>query len=263
MSANPSNQFWKRAKLQGRVIWALTMREVITRFGREGLGAIWLLAEPAMFIVGVMIIFSHIETFNQFSVAEYLAISYPTLLFWRNGTGRVAKALEINRALLHHSPVRPIDIIYSRILLEFSGSAAAFFTLFMIFIFLGVCHFPADPLLMELGLFLVIWFSFAFVLLMTALSELSETIDKLSHIILYLMLPFSGVFIPLYAIPETYRTALGYFPLIDAVECFHAGYYGPLMRTYYSLPYTIITLLAFTLFGYALTNISIRRVQLT
>lgn len=254
--------FWHQLRIQRRVIWALTMRETITRFGREGLGTIWLVAEPAMFIVGVMVIFSHIESHATYSIAEYLAVSYPTLLFWRNGTNRVTKAIEINRALLHHQPIRPMDIIYSRILLEFSGSAGAFFILYLVFVQLGICHWPADTLTMALGYILVIWFSFAFVLIMAALSELSETIERVSHIILYLMLPFSGVFIPLYAVPEKFRQILLYFPLVDAVESFHSGYYGSRMPTYYNLGYSMFVMLAMTLFGYALTNIAIRRVQL-
>lgn len=254
--------FWDQLRIQRRVIWALTMRETITRFGREGLGTIWLVAEPAMFIVGVMVIFSHIESHATYSIAEYLAVSYPTLLFWRNGTGRVTKAIEINRALLHHQPIRPIDIIYSRILLEFSGSAAAFFVLYLVFVQLGICHWPADVLTMALGYLLIIWFSFAFVLIMAALAELSETIERVSHIILYLMLPFSGVFIPLYAVPEQFREILLYFPLVDAVEYFHNGYFGSAMPTYFHLAYSIFVILAMTLFGLALTNIAIRRVQL-
>lgn len=254
--------FWQQAKLQGRVIWALTMRETITRFGREGLGAIWMVAEPAMFIVGVMTIFSQIEGQATYSIAEYLAVSYPTLLFWRNGTNRVTKALEINRALLHHQPIRPIDILYSRILLEFSGAAGAFLILYLILIQLGICHWPADTLRMALGYSLIIWFSLSFVLIMAALAELSETVERISHIILYLMIPFSGVFIPLYAIPERFREMLLYFPLVDAVEYFHAGYYGARMPTYYHLGYTMFLTLAMTLFGYAITNIAIRRVQL-
>ena len=252
---------WDQLRIQRRVIWALTMRETITRFGREGLGSIWLLAEPAMFIVGVMVIFSQMESHATYSIAEYLAVSYPTLLFWRNGTGRVTKAIEINRSLLHHQPIRPMDIIYSRILLEFSGSAGAFFVLYLIFIQLGICTWPADTLTMALGYSLVIWFSFAFVLIMAALAELSETIERVSHIILYLMLPFSGVFLPLYTIPEKFRTILLYFPLVDAVEYFHSGYYGDRLPTYYNLGYSIFVILAMTLFGFGLTNIAIRRVQ--
>ena len=260
VDTNPG--FWHQLRIQRRVIWALTMRETITRFGREGLGAIWMVAEPSMFIVGVMTIFSHIESNASYSIAEYLAVSYPTLLFWRNGTNRVTKALEINRALLHHTPIRPIDIIYSRILLEFSGAACSFFILFFVFVQLGICHWPADLLTMALGYLMVIWFSFAFVLIMAALAELSETIERISHIALYLMLPVSGVFIPLYAVPSSFRDALLYFPLIDAVEYFHSGYYGTRMPTYYHLAYTNSLILAMTLFGYALTNIALRRVQL-
>ena len=262
MTVESRNTFWQQATIQARVIWALTMREAITRFGREGLGTIWLFIEPAMFIVGVMTIFSHIEQSTTYSIAEYLAVSYPTLLFWRNGTSRVVKALEINRALLHHQPIRPIDIIYSRILLEFSGAITAFTMLYFVFIALGICQPPTDLLQMALGYMLVIWFSFTFVLIMAALSELSETIDRLSHIIIYLMLPFSGVFIPLYAIPPAYRHLLLYFPLVDAVEYFHAGYYGARLPTFYNVPYTIATTLGLTLFGLALTKLSIKKTQL-
>ncbi|MBN3804603.1 ABC transporter permease [Paraburkholderia sp. Ac-20336] len=254
--------FLRKARIQGRVIWALTMREVITRFGREGLGVFWLLAEPAMFIVGVMIIFSHIEKKTAFPIAEYLSISYPTLLFWRNGTGRVIKALEVNRALLHHQPIRPIDIIYSRILLEFSGSAGAFFILYMILIQLNICQWPDDIFAMVGGYMLIIWFSFCFVLIMAALSELSESIERVSHIILYLMLPFSGVFIPLATLPSEYREMLLWFPLIDAVEYFRHGYYGMRMATYYNIPYTIFAILGLMLFAYGLTRLSIRKISL-
>lgn len=262
MTVETKLTFSDQFRIQCRVIWALTMREVITRFGREGLGSIWLFVEPAMFIVGVMSIFSHIETMGNYSVAEYLAVSYPTLLFWRNGTNRVIKSIEINRALLHHEPIRPIDIIYARIILEFSSAAFSFFVLYLIFVALRICHWPSDPLAMALGYLLIIWFSFAFVLTMAGLSEMSETIERLSHIILYLMLPFCGVFVPLFTVPQPYREPLLLFPLIDAVEYFHYGYYGSAIPTYFHLPYTIFSLGAFTVFAMALTKIAIRRAQL-
>lgn len=44
--------FWKQLGIQRRVVWALVMREMITRFGREGLGVLWIMAEPAMFVGG-------------------------------------------------------------------------------------------------------------------------------------------------------------------------------------------------------------------
>lgn len=262
MTVSNNTTFLQQLSIQGRVIWALVMREMITRFGREGLGVLWMLAEPAMFVIGVMTIFSQTETNAQYPVAEYLAVSYPTLLFWRNTTNRVIKAIEVNRALLHHKPIRPIDIIYSRIVLEFAGATASFFVLYTVFVIIGICRLPADVLTMILGYFLVIWFSFNFVMIMAALSELSETIERISHIIIYLMLPFSGVFIPTYILPSDAAHLLTYFPLVDAVEYFHHGYYGARMPTIYQLDYTVFMLSFFTLFALAITKIAIRRVQL-
>ncbi|OYV46805.1 MAG: sugar ABC transporter permease [Burkholderiales bacterium 21-58-4] len=263
MTAETDLTFGQQLRIQGRVIWALTMREVITRFGREGIGAFWLLAEPAMFVIGVTLIFSFTESFGTYSVAEYMAVSYPTLLLWRNGTGRVMKCLDVNRALLHHQPIRPIDIIYSRILLEFAGASGSFIVLFVIFIQLGICQWPANLLAMTLGYFLVVAFSFAFVMIMAALAELSETIERISHIITYLMLPFTGVFIPLFLVPQQFRGLLLYFPLIDAVEYFHFGYYGNRLPTFFHIGYTIFSITGMILVSYALVNISVRKVQLS
>lgn len=258
----PKPTLYRALRTQLRIIWALMMREVITRFGREGLGSIWVLLEPAMFVIGVVIIWSNIDSSTTYSPGEYLAVSYPTMLLWRNGTNRVTKALEVNRALLHHQPIRPLDIIYARILLEFSGAIAAFTILFIAFIEIGICHWPADLLRMILGYFLVIWFSGAFALIMAALSELTETIERVSHLILYFMLPFSGVFVPAFAVPERFRDILLYMPLVDAVEYFHAGYYGSRMKTYYHLDYTIVSLLVLSFFAFALARRAVRRVQL-
>jgi capsular polysaccharide transport system permease protein len=250
-------------QIQRRVVWALILRETVTRFGREGLGILWIIAEPALFVVGVMLLWSIFDKgyTNGISAAEFLAVSYPTLLFWRNGTGRVVKGIEVNRSLLHHRPVRPLDIIYARIILEFTSSAAVFFFLLPIFIFIGVCHWPADLFVMAVGYLMVIWFSFAFVMIMAALAELSETVERISHIILYFMLPISGAFIPTYVLPEPYRDDLLYFPLVDCVEIFRHGYFGSRMLTYYHVGYTVFTLLAATLFAYCLTLVSISKLR--
>jgi capsular polysaccharide transport system permease protein len=263
MTAKGKASLWRQFAVQRRVIWALVMREAMTMYGREGLGVLWVIAEPAMFIIGVMVIFSYLDHGykNGVSTAEWFAVSYPTLLFWRNGTGRVVKAIEVNRSLLHHQNIRPIDIIYARIILVFSSGAAAFFTLYPIFTFLGITHLPANWYAFGTGFLLIIWFSFAFVMIMAALAELSETIERTSHIILYLMLPFCGVFFPLYVVPEPYREYLMYFPLIDAVEYFHHGYFGAQMLSYYNIPYTLFAILAMTLFGFTLTELAIKRVK--
>jgi capsular polysaccharide transport system permease protein len=223
---------------------------------------VWFVAEPAMFILGVMIIFTQIKK-NSLAVpyAEFLAISYPTIILWRNTANRLMNTIEVNRALLHHRPIYPLDLYYARILLEFSSGITAFLVIYIICLPLDITHIPDNLLKFLLGYFCIIWFSFGFVLMMAGLSEISDGVEKTSHIILYLMLPFSGIFFPAYIIPEPVREYYIMFPLVGAMEYMHAGYYGYQMQTYYNIYYMIIGNLIFTVFGYIFSLIAVKEIR--
>lgn len=252
-------------KVQSRVIWALILREIITRYGRENIGILWFFVEPLLFIVGIAVLWTYFDsrTVSTGTVAEFAIVSYSTILLWRNTTGRVTKAIDANRPLLHHRLIRPIDFFYSRVALEFASVTASFLLIFLAFLFLDISHYPADLLSMTLGWIMIAWFSFAFVMIMGALSEMNDVIEKISHVILYFMLPISGAFVPAYIVPEPLRDYLLLFPLVDCVEYFHSGYYGDAMKTYYNLEYTIVANLIMTLFGYLLMVKAIRKMEIT
>ena len=44
--------------IQKRVISALLMREILTRYGRHNIGFLWLFAEPMIFTVGVTVLWN-------------------------------------------------------------------------------------------------------------------------------------------------------------------------------------------------------------
>ena len=48
-------------RIQRRVISALMMRELITRFGRENIGFLWIMAEPLLFAVLVGVIWQFMK----------------------------------------------------------------------------------------------------------------------------------------------------------------------------------------------------------
>jgi capsular polysaccharide transport system permease protein len=255
--------FYQGLRTQTRVVRALVMREIITRYGRENIGILWFFAEPLLFILGITLLwtFTGERHISSGTVAEFALVSYPTVLLWRNAVGRVVKAIEVNKPLLHHRPIRPIDFFYARIILEFSSVTATFILLFLAFFVTGISHEPADLLSMLAGWFLVAWFSFGFVMTMAALSEISEVIEKISHVIAYFMLPVCGAFIPTYLVPEPLRDYLLMFPLVHCVEYFRHGYYGEGMKTYYNLDYAISANLFLTFFSMALVNYAIKKVE--
>lgn len=247
---------------QRRVVWALVLREVITRYGRENIGVLWFFAEPLLFIVGITLLWSFAEQrrVSTGTIAEFAIVSYPTVLLWRNAVGRVVKAIEVNKPLLHHRPIRPIDFFYARIILEFSSVTATFMALFGIFFLLGIAKIPADLLTMILGWGCVAWFAFGFVMMMGALSEISEVVEKISHVILYFMLPVCGAFVPTYLVPEPLRDYLLLFPLVHSVEYFRSGYYGSGMETFFNIEYIVASNLFLTFFSMALVKYAIKRV---
>jgi capsular polysaccharide transport system permease protein len=53
--------FWQNLATQSRVVGALLIREVYTRFGREGLGFAWIVAEPLIFAIPVRLVWSAVR----------------------------------------------------------------------------------------------------------------------------------------------------------------------------------------------------------
>ncbi|OSI13639.1 sugar ABC transporter permease, partial [Neisseria dumasiana] len=51
MKALHETTFWESLAIQKRVVGALLMREIITRYGRNNIGFLWLFVEPLLMTV--------------------------------------------------------------------------------------------------------------------------------------------------------------------------------------------------------------------
>lgn len=250
------SDFMQALKINLRVLWALILREMLTRFGRENIGILWLLLEPMMFISGITLLWTLMEPglVGTGSVAEFAVVSYPTVLLWRNSPGRMIKAIEANQSLLHHIYVKAQDFFIARLVLELASATAAFILIFLIYYFIGIMKMPYSILDMIYGWLLIAWFSIGLALIIGGLAEISEIAERLWHVASYFMLPISGAFFPLYIVPEPLRSYLMLSPLVDGVEFLHHGYYGFRMQTYYNLKYAIIVDLVLTFLGLLFIN---------
>src|SRR5439155_3601107 len=104
---------WQLLRTQKRVIGALLLREVQMRYGREGLGAGWLVAEPLAFLFPVLTMWSFIRTRaeNGVPVMELCWTGYlPLMLFCHMG-GLMIRTLSNNAAILYHRVVTPLDML--------------------------------------------------------------------------------------------------------------------------------------------------------
>ncbi|HNL24445.1 MAG TPA: ABC transporter permease, partial [Pseudomonadales bacterium] len=180
--------------IQRRVIGALLLREVITRYGRHGLGTLWLMLEPMLFTLGVTALWSltKLHTVSNIPIIAFAITGYSSVLLWRNATNRCSKAIEPNLSLMYHRNVKVIDLFFSRLLLEIVGACASFAALTAFFIFVGAIQWPQDLGILLAGWLMLSWFSIALGLIVGAFSERSETFERTWHIVTYLLFPLSG-----------------------------------------------------------------------
>jgi capsular polysaccharide transport system permease protein len=259
--------FSQSLKTQFRVIGALLMREILTRFGRHNIGFLWLFAEPALFTVGVTAIWMLTKMLHSSAlpVAAFAITGYSSLLLWRNTVGRSLNAIEPNRSLLFHRQVRVFDLFYARILLEVSGATMSFFVLSIVFstFDFGGMTWPADPLKISIAWFLLAWFAGALALFMGALAHMTELIERIWHVVAYLILPFSGVFYMVDWLPRSVQKIVLFVPIVHGVEMLRDGYFGEAVKTHYEVFYLATCSLVLSLFGLVVLKLVSRRVELS
>lgn len=238
-------------RIQLRVIGALLIREALTRYGRHNIGFLWLFVEPMLFTLGVTMIWNAIGSHKGegVTITEFVLTGYSTILLWRNMPNRAVNALQPNFDLLFHRQVKPLDIYLSRCILEAAGATASFFVLAVIFHSVGLVRAPYDILQVAGGWLLLIWYAFSLSLLVGAISERTEIIEKVWHIVMYLMIPLSGSFFMLQMFPPQIREILLWIPTVSCVEIVRGGYFGPVIKSYYDVDYVVIFNSVVMLFG--------------
>lgn len=256
-------QIFRSLTIQARVVGALLMREVITRFGRHNIGALWLIVEPGLFTLGVTGLWTvaGMHSFSRIPIIAFAITGYSTVLVWRNAANRCSKAIEPNLSLMYHRNVKVVDIFISRVILELVGASGSITLLTVFFCFIGAMTWPEDLLTIIIGWILMCWFAFAMGFIVGSISERSETFERVWHVVTYLMFPLSGAVFMVDWLPKGAQAAITWFPMVHGVEMIRHGYFGSVVRTHEDPFFFALANLSLTLIGLALVRDSERRVQ--
>lgn len=243
--------FWESLMIQKRVIGALLMREILTRYGRHNIGFMWLFAEPMLFTLGVTILWNitNHHTADGISITAFVLTGYSMILLWRNMPARCVGAIGPNASLLFHRQVKPIDVYISRLMLEAMGATISFVILSFVFISLGLVNPPQNILVVLEGWMLLIWYASAISLFVGALSEKTEIIERVWHVVQYLMIPLSGSFFIMESLPQQAREILMYLPTVHCAEIIREGYFGTAYRWHYDYNYLLSANAALLILG--------------
>ncbi len=255
--------FLKSLAIQWRVIRALMMREIITRFGRENLGVLWLVGEPMTFTLGVTTLWkaAGLHHGSPIPIEAFALTGYSSVLMWRNTASRCNSALIQNRNLLYHRNVRVLDVMLTRILLELAGATISFSLLALLFISLGVIAPPIDLFKVVQGWLMQAWFGTALGLTLGAATAYSELVDRIWHPTSYLLFPLSGAAFMVDWLPESTRQYVLWLPMVHGVEYVREGFFGNVVRTHHDLAYMAMANLVLMFFGLALMRGAARQIE--
>lgn len=258
-----STTLTRSLQLQFRVIGALLMREIITRYGRHNIGFLWLFVEPMMFTLGVTTLWtlSGASHGSTLPIAAFALTGYSSVLLWRNMPSRCSGAITPNLSLMYHRQVKVIDIFASRLLLEIAGTTASFITLGIVFTAIGWIKPPEDILKVMFGWSMLAWFGASLGLLIGALSERSEIVEKLWHPASYLLFPLSGAAFMVDWLPSAGQKFVLLLPMVHGVEILREGYFGSAVHAHYDMTYMAIINLCIMLFGLTQERIVSRTVK--
>jgi capsular polysaccharide transport system permease protein len=238
-------------RVQRRVISALMLRELLTRFGRENIGFLWIMAEPLLFagLVGFVWRLMKGPEEHGVSVVAFVATGYIPLTLFRQVLSRSVRVFSVNGSLLYHRQIKITDFIFVRFLVEAIGAMMALVFIAIVLIAIGEFPVPANLGVLMAGFFLYCWFVLALVMVLAPLSEKSDVLEKLIPVTLYIMIPFSGTFTMMSWLTPSVQSVLWWSPFVHAMEMIRYGVFGSGVNAIWDVSVPIAACMIFSLLG--------------
>ncbi len=242
---------------------ALLLREIITRFGRENLGVIWLVGEPMLFTSGIVTLWSMVTLHHgsAIPIVAFAVTGYSSVLLWRNCATHAAGAIAQNKSLLFHRNVRIVDVLLTRIVVEIGGATGSFIVLSLLFIYIGWMPMPDNLLKVLFGWTMLAWFGTSLALLIGAATAFSELVPRLWNPVSYLMFPISGAAFMVDWLPERLQNIVLLLPMVHGVEILREGYFHNAVAAHYNLGYMASCCLILSLSGLYVVHQASRHVD--
>lgn len=238
-------------RIQRQSLLALFVRDLMTRFGREHLGFAWVILEPMVLTVGVLILWSLLKGSYEHGVTivEFVLTGYMLLTLWRHLTSPMSLLFRRNIGLLYHRRISLFDIFYSRVVLEFAGTTAALLVVLSTLLLLGLVGPIADWSLVIAGWLLMGGLATGVGALTLVATERNETVERFIQPIQYLLVPLSGTFFMVSWLPVAAQDLILLNPMVHSYEMLRSGFFGDGVDTHFSAPYLVTWCIILNFFG--------------
>ncbi len=240
------------AATQGRVVHALMLREIKSRFGRQKLGYLWAVLEPAAFVALFTVIFAFArETApSGMPVVPFMVTGIAPFILFRNTMTQTMGAIETNRVLLTFPQVTPIDLVLARALLEIATLTVVFFLLLAGVHAIGYTVEVENPLHVLFALASLALTGFGLGAAFASLVPLFRSVQQIMPIVTGRPLFFiSGLFFTAEMMPEGIRELLLLNPILHMLEWLRSAFFVEFESRHMSVEYALGAALLTVFFG--------------
>lgn len=231
--------------VQGRVIYALMMREVHTIYGTSRLGYLWALIDS---MVGI-IIFWALRTAMGFHpphgmpIIFFLLAGFCTFSMFRGPINKCMTAVSGNRTLLTFPQVMPLDIMVGRMIVLWGKEIVAALILIIAASFFGIYFQITNFAILFFVLIATPLLGLGVGLICHALKVYFPVVEKIIPIILRFMFLTSGVFFSIARFPSYIMEYLWWNPMLQIIEMCRMS----ISQGYRAMSYSIFYLCACTI----------------
>lgn len=222
--ARPQFQaFAAGARVSGRTILALLLRESRSRFGQRSAGYVWALMEPMLLLVILMLVFNALGRppgAGESMVVFFLTAIIPVRL-WRGSITRGGNAIRANRGLMRYPQVNAFEVVTARTMLE--SLTMCIVTLLFILIMFSFFGLPFTawidrplPLLGAIGTALLLCYGSCF--LSSQIGRIFDPWNEITGPLGRLILLTSGLWFTMGSLPPEFLAIVKYNPMVHVVE---------------------------------------------
>lgn len=208
------------------VLFALVLREYLTRFGNRRMGVFWELFEPMANIGFMMFIFTVIRARSMPGIdfPMFLLTGMIPFFLMRNIIFKLMDSVGANQALFSYPNIKIFDTYIARVLVELSISSCVYLIfLFILGFWVGYDVLVAYPLEWLFSLMVGILFAFGLGILFSIITQAFPNVKSFIRILFLPLYLMSGVIFPLWIIPDKYLPWLLWNPFAHIISNIREG----------------------------------------
>lgn len=249
--------------IQKDVIFAIFIRETVTRFSSYTFGNIWLILEPLLMMILFMLVFGARGrgAYGFVEAPVFIFSAFLTFrLLWNYTMKQNSSARTGTQGLLEYRQIRLFDVFLARSVIE-----GGIFIVVGAIIGLGLVWLGYEPwpnnLLLVLGYCFALWlFAIAFGMLACMLGSFSAEITKFISLLTMPLMILSAVFFPMSIVPSQYWVYLTWNPLLHAMELIRDAWFVRYTSPVADPEYFLAWMLAFLALAMSTYRLSWRKV---